>query len=201
MNEELADVFARCFGMELIGLRYFNVYGPRQDPDGPYAAVIPRFFKACLRGGGSGHLRRRRAEPRLHVRGGRRRGQPSGGRGARGGVRPGLQRRRRPPDDGQRAGARGPRGRRRRARAEVRAGRGRATSRHSLADGSLSKRVARLRADRRAAGGPRPGEAPLRRGGAEAAASGATSPQREREGTSAMSAAPEPKAAAERPRS
>ena len=50
MNEELADVFARCYGMELIGLRYFNVYGPRQDPDGPYAAVMPRFFKACLRG-------------------------------------------------------------------------------------------------------------------------------------------------------
>ena len=36
--------------MELVGLRYFNVYGPRQDPDGPYAAVIPRFFKACLSG-------------------------------------------------------------------------------------------------------------------------------------------------------
>ena len=50
MNEELADVFARCFGMEFVGLRYFNVYGPRQDPDGPYAAVIPRFFKACLAG-------------------------------------------------------------------------------------------------------------------------------------------------------
>ena len=46
MNEQLADIFARCFGMEFIGLRYFNVYGPRQDPDGPYAAVIPRFFKA-----------------------------------------------------------------------------------------------------------------------------------------------------------
>jgi nucleoside-diphosphate-sugar epimerase len=52
MNEELADVFARCYGMELIGLRYFNIFGPRQDPDGPYAAVIPRFFTACLRGEG-----------------------------------------------------------------------------------------------------------------------------------------------------
>jgi nucleoside-diphosphate-sugar epimerase len=50
MNEELADVFARCYGLETIGLRYFNVYGPRQLPDGPYAAVIPRFFKACLTG-------------------------------------------------------------------------------------------------------------------------------------------------------
>jgi nucleoside-diphosphate-sugar epimerase len=50
MNEELADVFGRCFGMEFVGLRYFNVYGPRQDPDGPYAAVIPRFFSANLGG-------------------------------------------------------------------------------------------------------------------------------------------------------
>lgn len=50
MNEELADVFARCYGMRLVGLRYFNVYGPRQDPEGAYAAVIPRFFKACLAG-------------------------------------------------------------------------------------------------------------------------------------------------------
>ena len=36
--------------MQMVGLRYFNVYGPRQDPDGPYAAVIPRFFAACLDG-------------------------------------------------------------------------------------------------------------------------------------------------------
>ena len=50
MNEELAEVFARCYEMELIGLRYFNVYGPRQSPDGPYAAVIPRFFEAYLVG-------------------------------------------------------------------------------------------------------------------------------------------------------
>jgi Nucleoside-diphosphate-sugar epimerases len=46
MNEQLADMFARAFGLESIGLRYFNVYGPRQDPEGPYAAVIPRFFRA-----------------------------------------------------------------------------------------------------------------------------------------------------------
>ncbi|MEA2558521.1 MAG: UDP-N-acetylglucosamine/UDP-N-acetylgalactosamine 4-epimerase [Acidobacteriota bacterium] len=50
MGEELAEVFARCYGQELIGLRYFNVYGPRQSPDGPYAAVVPRFFRACLTG-------------------------------------------------------------------------------------------------------------------------------------------------------
>jgi nucleoside-diphosphate-sugar epimerase len=50
MNEELAEVFHRLFGLSSIGLRYFNVYGPRQRPDGPYAAVIPRFFAACARG-------------------------------------------------------------------------------------------------------------------------------------------------------
>ena len=50
VNEQLADVFGRCYGMPFVGLRYFNVYGPRQDPEGPYAAVIPRFFKACLDG-------------------------------------------------------------------------------------------------------------------------------------------------------
>lgn len=49
MNEQLATVFARCFGMKVIGLRYFNVYGPRQDPNGPYAAVVPRFFAAYRR--------------------------------------------------------------------------------------------------------------------------------------------------------
>lgn len=50
MNEELAETFDRCFGMQSVGMRYFNVYGPRQDPEGPYAAVIPRFFAACHAG-------------------------------------------------------------------------------------------------------------------------------------------------------
>lgn len=50
LAEQLAELFGRCFGLEWIGLRYFNVYGERQDPAGPYAAVIPRFFKACLAG-------------------------------------------------------------------------------------------------------------------------------------------------------
>jgi UDP-N-acetylglucosamine 4-epimerase len=49
-NELYAGVFARCYGMQTIGLRYFNVFGPRQDPDGPYAAVIPRWLRALLRG-------------------------------------------------------------------------------------------------------------------------------------------------------
>ncbi len=50
VGEETASVFDRCYGFETVGLRYFNVYGPRQDPQGPYAAVIPRFFRAVLRG-------------------------------------------------------------------------------------------------------------------------------------------------------
>ncbi|HXR56641.1 MAG TPA: SDR family oxidoreductase [Casimicrobiaceae bacterium] len=50
LNELYADVFGRCYGLPSIGLRYFNVFGPRQDPDGAYAAVIPRFVSAMLRG-------------------------------------------------------------------------------------------------------------------------------------------------------
>jgi nucleoside-diphosphate-sugar epimerase len=50
MGEDLAVVFSRGYGLETVGLRYFNVYGPRQDPAGPYAAVIPRFFRSCLDG-------------------------------------------------------------------------------------------------------------------------------------------------------
>ena len=48
VNELYADVFANLYGMELIGLRYFNVFGPRQSPNGAYAAVIPLFLKHLL---------------------------------------------------------------------------------------------------------------------------------------------------------
>jgi len=48
VNELYADVFATCYGMESIGLRYFNVFGPRQDPHGPYAAVIPKWVAAMI---------------------------------------------------------------------------------------------------------------------------------------------------------
>jgi nucleoside-diphosphate-sugar epimerase len=50
VDERLAETFGRCYRMEFIGLRYFNVFGPRQDPEGPYAAVIPRFLKAGQKG-------------------------------------------------------------------------------------------------------------------------------------------------------
>jgi UDP-N-acetylglucosamine 4-epimerase len=49
MNEIYADVFARSYGLECVGLRYFNVFGPRQDPEGAYAAVIPKWIAALLR--------------------------------------------------------------------------------------------------------------------------------------------------------
>jgi UDP-N-acetylglucosamine/UDP-N-acetylgalactosamine 4-epimerase len=50
IDEIYADVFNRCYGMECIGLRYFNVFGPRQDPQGPYAAVIPKFISLMKAG-------------------------------------------------------------------------------------------------------------------------------------------------------
>jgi UDP-N-acetylglucosamine 4-epimerase len=48
-DELYADVFARCYGLETVGLRYFNVFGPRQDPNGPYAAVIPKWIAAMMK--------------------------------------------------------------------------------------------------------------------------------------------------------
>lgn len=57
VNELYADVFARCYDCEAIGLRYFNVFGPRQDPDGAYAAVIPQWIAAMI------------ADRRLHING------------------------------------------------------------------------------------------------------------------------------------
>ncbi len=50
VNELYADVFARSYGLQSIGLRYFNVFGPRQDPNGAYAAVIPKWAAAMLQG-------------------------------------------------------------------------------------------------------------------------------------------------------
>lgn len=59
VNELYADVFARCYGLESIGLRYFNIFGQRQDPEGAYAAVIPKWISnmilnqpVCINGDG-----------------------------------------------------------------------------------------------------------------------------------------------------
>ena len=47
-DELYANVFAKAYGIPVLGFRYFNIFGPRQDPDGPYAAVIPLFVKAIM---------------------------------------------------------------------------------------------------------------------------------------------------------
>ena len=51
VNEVYANVYARTYGFKTIGLRYFNVFGPRQDPNGAYAAVIPKWIQAFLEAG------------------------------------------------------------------------------------------------------------------------------------------------------
>lgn len=63
MNEQYASVFGKAYGLETIGLRYFNVFGPRQDPEGQYAAVIPKWIVAMMSGdkvyiNGSGEISR-----------------------------------------------------------------------------------------------------------------------------------------------
>ncbi|MCC6262403.1 MAG: NAD-dependent epimerase/dehydratase family protein [Bryobacterales bacterium] len=50
MGEYYAQVFQNCFGLETVALRYFNVYGPRQDPNSPYSGVISVFMKSLLTG-------------------------------------------------------------------------------------------------------------------------------------------------------
>jgi UDP-N-acetylglucosamine/UDP-N-acetylgalactosamine 4-epimerase len=49
LDELYAQVFARCYGVSTVGLRYFNVFGPRQDPEGAYAAVIPKWIAALIK--------------------------------------------------------------------------------------------------------------------------------------------------------
>jgi len=50
VNELYADVFSKTYGLKSIGLRYFNVFGPRQDPNGAYAAVIPKWIISMIKG-------------------------------------------------------------------------------------------------------------------------------------------------------
>lgn len=49
VNEQYADIFAKTYGMEIVGLRYFNIFGPRQNPKGAYAAAIPLFMDALVK--------------------------------------------------------------------------------------------------------------------------------------------------------
>ena len=71
VNELYANVFARAYGLQSIGLRYFNVFGPRQDPNGAYAAVIPKWISALIDGrtvqiNGDGHTSRLYRAGRRH---------------------------------------------------------------------------------------------------------------------------------------
>jgi UDP-N-acetylglucosamine 4-epimerase len=50
VNELYADVFGKTYGVQNIGLRYFNVFGPRQNPNGAYAAVIPKWISSLIKG-------------------------------------------------------------------------------------------------------------------------------------------------------
>ena len=50
INEEYSALFSNIYGLKTVGLRYFNVFGPKQDPDGPYAAVIPKFINSFING-------------------------------------------------------------------------------------------------------------------------------------------------------
>jgi UDP-N-acetylglucosamine 4-epimerase len=50
VNELYADVFGKTYGLESVGLRYFNVFGPRQDPQGAYSAVIPKWIASMIKG-------------------------------------------------------------------------------------------------------------------------------------------------------
>ena len=93
LNELYADVFALCYGIETIGLRYFNVFGPRQDPEGPYAAVIPTWAREMLAGQACVDQRRRRDLARLLLCDQCGAGQPARGPGDEpGGAEHGIQR-------------------------------------------------------------------------------------------------------------
>lgn len=50
VNEQYAAIFASTYNMQIVGLRYFNIFGPRQNPDGPYAAAIPLFIRSLMNG-------------------------------------------------------------------------------------------------------------------------------------------------------
>ncbi len=71
--EQYCQMFTQLYGLETVTIRYFNVFGPRQDPSSPYSGVISLFISALVRGAAADDLRRRRADARLHLRGQRRR--------------------------------------------------------------------------------------------------------------------------------
>ena len=67
-GEHYVRVYAQTMGLDGVSLRYFNIFGPRQDPSSPYSGVISLFIKGMAEGQPADHLRRWRADPRLHLR-------------------------------------------------------------------------------------------------------------------------------------
>ena len=67
-TESYTNAYFHSFGLDTLALRFFNVFGPRQPAGHAYAAVVPAFVDAALAGRPLSDLRRRHAEPRLHVR-------------------------------------------------------------------------------------------------------------------------------------
>ncbi len=68
LGEHYMSVWASCFGIETVSLRYFNVYGPRQDPSSPYSGVLSLVHDRDSRAASAHHFRRRRTIARLHFR-------------------------------------------------------------------------------------------------------------------------------------
>ncbi len=94
VGEQYMQMFTALYGLETVTIRYFNVFGPRQDPSSPYSGVISVFAKALLENKVADDLRRRRTDARLHVHRERRRWRAPRRRRA-GRVRTGHQRRHR----------------------------------------------------------------------------------------------------------
>ena len=83
-GEQYLRLFTRLYGLETVTIRYFNVFGPRQDPSSPYSGVISLFAMRMLEGRAPDDPGRRRADPRFHVRRERRRRRPACLHGAAG---------------------------------------------------------------------------------------------------------------------
>ncbi len=71
--EQYCQMFTKLYGFETVTTRYFNVFGPRQQPGSPYSGVISLFIEAVSEGKAADDSRRRQADPRLHLRRRRRR--------------------------------------------------------------------------------------------------------------------------------
>ena len=78
--------FYRCYGLETVCLRYFNIFGPRQDPSSAYSGVLAKFSMQMLRGEAAHDFRRWRNQPRFHLHRQRGLGQSAGLLGPGGGV-------------------------------------------------------------------------------------------------------------------